>query len=90
MDVRGACICEHPSVRGTSDEKIFMTRTVCRTSALFLLLQSDQCITRYKDSKRDQDENMAFTLPDSTAVDTNAVEEAPVVSFEDVCGVYTL
>ncbi len=34
-------------VHGTSDEKIFMTRTVCRIIVLFLLLESDICITRY-------------------------------------------
>jgi hypothetical protein len=45
-------------VRGTSDETTVKTRTVCRTSVLFLSLESEQCITRYTDSKSDQVENL--------------------------------
>ncbi len=47
-------------VHGTSDEKIFMTRTVCKTIVLFLLLESDQCVTRYTGSKSDKVENKRY------------------------------
>jgi hypothetical protein len=43
---------------GASDEKIFMTRTACRTSILLLSLESDQCITKiYGFRKVDTEEN---------------------------------
>jgi hypothetical protein len=53
---------------GTSDEKILMTRTVCRTMVLFLSLASDQCITRYTDSKSDQDENHKMIVDERDAL----------------------
>ena len=42
-----------------SDEKIFTTRTVCRTIVLILSLESDQCIMSYEDSKSDKVKNGA-------------------------------
>ncbi len=43
-------------VHGTKDENIFKTRTVCRTNVLCWSLQSDQCITKYTDSKEKSDQ----------------------------------
>ena len=51
---------EFVSIRGrrTSDEKIFITRTVCRTIVLCWSLESDHNITRYTDSNSEKEENV--------------------------------
>ncbi len=58
VDVReGHEFRAHPSVWAREDANRFMTRTVCRTSVLFVSLESDTCITRYTDSKWPKEEN---------------------------------
>lgn len=44
-------------VRAARDENVFMTWMVCGTMVLCWSSQSDQCMTRYDDSKRDQEAN---------------------------------
>ncbi len=85
MDVRGHEFRDHSSAWGTSDEKIFMTRTVCRTIVLFRSLGSDTCNTRCKDSKNEKEENVAVIVaPVDSAAGCDCV--AVVASAEEEDG----
>ena len=63
---RSRYVCIINRVHGTRYENIFMTRTVCRTIALFWSLQSDKRVKRYEDLKNDQDKNMRAPCRDHT------------------------